>query len=244
MTANQTPNQTPNQTHDGMPISVEPHATLPGHPVSNRASVQSLQGAGDLFRRWWDVVRHPSVAAFDRQQVASSWSVVWLSLLPLALVDALGVVYVIYGPDAAAGYSSLPVGPKLHLPQTPLLPLAAGVGSIAQFIIFAGLLHLSARLFGGSGAFKTQAYLIALFWVPLMMVSDTIELIPGVGSVIGIGLRVYALGLCALALASAQRLSLGRAWAALLLPVACGLLLGLSALVFVWPHVQGLVPVK
>ncbi len=240
MTANQTPNQTP----DGMPVSGEPRATLPRHPLSNIASVQSLQGAGDLVRRWWDVVRHPSVAAFDRQQAASSWTAVWLSLLPLALVDALGVVYVIHGPDAATGYSSLPLGPKAHLPQTLLLPLAALVGSIAQFFIFAGLLHLSARLFGGRGAFKTQAYLIALFWVPLMLTSDTVELIPGVGSIVGVAIRVYALGLCALALASAQRLSLGRAWAALLVPIACGLLLGLSALVFVWPHVQGLVPVK
>jgi len=239
-----TANQTPNQTHDEMPISGEPHASLPRHPLSNTASVQSLQGAGDLVRRWWDVVRHPSVATFDRHQAAASWTVVWLSLLPLALVDALGVVYVIYGPDAAAGYSSLPIGPKAHLPQTPLLPLAAGAGSVAQFFIFAGLLHLSARLFGGRGAFKMQAYLIALFWVPLMVVSDAIELIPGMGSIIGVGLRIYALGLCALALASAQRLSLGRAWAALLVPVACGLLLGLGALVLVWPHVQGLVPVK
>jgi len=239
-----TANQTPNQTHDEMPVSVGPHASPPQHPVSNRAPVQSLQGAGDLVRRWWDVVRHPSRATFDRQLAAASWRVVWLSLLPLAIVEALGVAYVIYGPDAATGYSSLPLGPKLHLPQTPLLPLAAGAGSVAQFFIFAGLLQLSARLFGGRGAFKTQAYLIALFWVPLMLVSDTVELIPGVGSIVGVGLRVYALGLCALALASAQRLSLGRAWAALLVPVACGLLLGLSALVFVWPHVQGLVPVK
>jgi Yip1 domain len=239
-----TANRTPNQTHDELPISVGPHASLSQQPVSNRVTTQSLQGAGDLVRRWWDVVRHPNLATFDRQQAAASWRVVWLSLLPLAIVEALGVAYVIYGPDAAAGYSSLPLGPKLHLPQTPLLPLAAGVGNVAQFFIFAGLLHLSARLFGGSGAFKTQAYLIALFWVPLMVVSDTIELIPGVGSIIGVGLRIYALGLCALALASAQRLSLGRAWAALLVPVACGLLLGLGALVFVWPHVQGLVPIK
>jgi hypothetical protein len=46
--------------------------------------------------------------------------------------------------------------------QTPLLPLAALLGSVAQFLLFAGVLHLSARLFGGRGAFLTQAYLLAL----------------------------------------------------------------------------------
>jgi hypothetical protein len=222
-----TANHTPKPTQDEMPITAPP-----------------FQGIGDLVTRWWDVLRHPSVATFDRQQATANWAAVWLSLLPLGLVDALGVVYAIYGPDASAGYSSLPAGPKLHLPQTPLLPLAALVGSVAQFFIFVILLHLSARLFGGRGAFKTQAYLIALFWVPLMLVSDTIELIPTVGPFVGPLIRLYALSLCVVALASGQRLSLRRAWAALLATVAFGLLLGLATLVFVWPHVQGLVPIQ
>jgi hypothetical protein len=49
-------------------------------------------------------------------------------------------------------------------------------------------------------------------------------------------LRAYALGLCALALASAQRLSLARAWATLLVPVLAGLLLGLVALALLGPR--------
>ncbi len=237
-------NPKPNQTHDAQPIPAGLHGDSLEHPVSGRAGAPPIAAARNLARRWWEVVRHPSVATFDRQQAAASWTAVWLSLAPLAIVDALGVVYVIYGPDAATGYSSLPVGPKLHLPQTPLLPLAALVGSFAQFFVFAGLLYLSARLFGGRGSFKTQAYLIALFWVPLMLASDLVDLMPGVGSAVGALVRVYALVLCPLALASAHRLPLKHAWGALLLPVAGGLLLGVVALTLLWPHLQGLVPIK
>jgi hypothetical protein len=180
------------------------------------------------------------VRAFDAQRPAADWSTVWLGLLFLAVVDALGVAYVIYGPDAAAGYSSLPVGPKLRLPPTPLLPLAALAGSIAQFFIFSGLLYLSARLLRGHGSFKTQSYLLTLCWVPLLLLSDIIELIPPAGSYLGLAARLYALCLCPLALAAAHRFSLSRAWSALLLPVLGGLLLGLAALALVGPHLSEL----
>ena len=56
------------------------------------------------------VLRHPRVATFDRYREGASWRVIWLGLLPLAAVEALGVAYALYGPDAAAGYSSLPSG--------------------------------------------------------------------------------------------------------------------------------------
>jgi hypothetical protein len=189
----------------------------------------------DLLRRWWDVLWHPRAATFDRQRAAASWPDVWLGLLLLGIVEALGVAYLIYGPNADAGYSSLPVGPKLHLPRTPLLPLAALGGSIAQFFVFSGLLYLSARLLGGRGSFTTQSYLLALVWVPLLAVSDIAELIPGVGALLGMLVRAYALALCALALASAHHAPLRRAWMALLLPVAGGLLLGLVVLATLGP---------
>jgi hypothetical protein len=92
-------------------------------------------------------------------------------------------------------------------------------------------------MFGGRGDFKAQAYLIALFWAPLMIASDVVELVPlptvakTVAKTVALLLRVYALCLCALALASAHRLRLARAWAALLTPVVVGLLIGLVTLV-------------
>lgn len=142
-------------------------------------------------------------------------------------------MYTTFGPTAASGYSSLPIGPKLHLPQTPALPLAAFFGSIAQFFGFAGLLYLSARLFGGRGSFKVHAYLISLVWVPLLLASDLVELIPLpiAPQALALLIRLYALCLCAVALASAHNFWLARAWGALLAPVGAGLLIGAAVIV-------------
>lgn len=193
---------------------------------------------------WWQVVHSPSVATFDRQRPNASWRSVWLSLVPLAVVEALSVAYTVYRPDAAAGYSSLPVGPKLHLPPTPLLPLAALVGSPLQFLMFSGLLCLVAHLLGGWGDFKTQSYLMVLFWVPLMIASDLAEFVPVVGSFMGVLIRSYALVLCVPALAAANQLSTRRAIVALLLPVVFGLLLGIMVLSLLAPHLQGLLDIR
>lgn len=200
-------------------------------------------GLADLAGRWWEVMRRPGVDAFAQQRAAANWPTVWLGLFLLAVVEALGVAYVLYGPAHAAGYSSLPIGPKAHLPQTPLLPLAALFGSIAQFFVFAGLLHLSARLFGGNGVFRTQVYLLALGWVPLMALSDLIEVAPGVGSVgawLAVLLRLYTLCLCAFALAAAEHLSLLRAWGALVVLILAGLLVGLVTFALLGPHLTQL----
>lgn len=137
---------------------------------------------------------------------------------------------------------SLPLGPKVHWPQTLLLPLAALFGSVAQFFLFAGLLHLNVRLFGGRGGLLTQAYGLAPAWVPLMGLSDLAELIPGLGAWLGVLLLLYArsLSVNVIALAAAQRITLVRAWAALLIPVAAGLVLGAGLLALFWPLVARL----
>lgn len=210
-------------------------------PTPIPQTVRSWALESRLIGRWWAVVRHPGVRIFAQQEAMAAWRAVWMGLLLLALVEALGVAWVLYGPEYTAGYSSLPIGPKVHLPQTPLLPLAALVGSVAQFFGFAGLLHLSARLFGGRGPFLTQAYLLALGWVPLMGLADLIEALPTVGAWLAVLLRLYALGLCVCALAAAQRLTLMRAWAALLVPVLAGLVLGLVALALLDPLLARLV---
>lgn len=127
------------------------------------------------------------------------------------------------------------------MPQTPLLPLAALIGSVAQFFIFSGLLALSAHLVGGRGSFKTQVYLFALSWVPLMVVSDSLELIPTAGALPAVLLRVYTLYLCVLALASTYGLRMARAWTAFLVVVLAGLLLGVVTLVVVGPALVRLV---
>jgi hypothetical protein len=187
--------------------------------------------ARSLVGRWTAVLTRPSRRTFDEQQPTASWGTTWAGLAALALVEGASLYALLVSPAGAAGVSSLPVGPKLHLPHVPLaLALAAGFGSLAQFFLFSGLLWLSARRFGGRGAFLTQSYLIMLGWVPLMLLSDVASLFGSAGSVVGVLARLYALILLAPALASAHHLSLRRAWAALLVMVLAGLLLGVMVL--------------
>lgn len=138
-----------------------------GDPMTHQQALRTRALLAELLGRWWTVLRHPRVGAFERQLAAVSWQTVGFGLAVLAVLDALELVYVLYGPTYSADYSSLPIGPKAHFPQTPVLPLAALVGSVAQFLLLAGLLHLSARLFGGRGTLLTQAYGLALAWVRL-----------------------------------------------------------------------------
>lgn len=110
-----------------------------------------LRQTDELVQQWGMALVSPRVRTFDRLQASVRWTPVWLSLVLLALVEGLGMAAIIFGPNAAAGYSSLPFGPKLHLPPTLLLPIAAAGGSILQFLLFSALLFVSARLLGGKG---------------------------------------------------------------------------------------------
>jgi hypothetical protein len=195
-----------------------------------------------LVGRWLAVLLRPGVRTFEAQRPAARWATVWSSVAAQGIVEGAGVAALLLGPGAGEGVSSLPVGPKLHLPSAPLwLGLVAFAGSVAQFFLFSGLLFLSARRFGGHGSFLTQAYLIALFWVPLMVVSAATTPFGTAGSVVGVLARVYALILLGPALAAAHRLPLARAWMALLVVGLGGLLLGLVVLTVAGARLSGLV---
>jgi hypothetical protein len=183
--------------------------------------------ARDLLRRWLAVLLRPSIRTFAAQRPAASWSAVWASVAVQAVVEGIVVGFVFAGPAAAAGVSSLPVGPKLHL-HVPAweLALLASAGTFFEFFGFSGLLRLSARLYGGQGSWRMQSYLLALFWTPLMLLSGLAQLLGTAGSVVGLLARLYALWLLAPMLAAAHQISPGRAWAAVLTVVGAGLLLG------------------
>jgi hypothetical protein len=213
-----------------------------GQRAPSRRGVAGLALIRDLPRRWAAVLLHPSVRTFDAQRPAARWVAVWLSVAAQAVIEGAGTAMVLLGSGGSEGVSSLPLGPKLHLPHAPLaFGLAAFAGSFAQFFVFAWLLFHSARLVGGRGSFLEQTYLMALFWLPLMAVSTAAELFGVAGSVVGLLLRLYALYLLAPALAAAHKLPLTRAWVALLLVVLAGLTLGLAALAVIGGRLSALV---
>lgn len=189
----------------------------------------SLSGMLESPRQWAVVLLRPRVATFGALRSTASWRAVWWSVVAQALIEGAAVAWAVGGPGAGGGVSSLPIGPKLVLPREPLwLGLAGFAGTLVEFFLFAGLLYASARFFGGHGAFQTQAYLMALFWVPLMALSALAQSFGATGSVVGLVARVYALVLLAPMLAAAHEMTLGRAWLVLIITLTA---LGLVALV-------------
>jgi hypothetical protein len=201
-------------------------------PTSGIASLSAL--LRELPARWWAVLAHPRVRTFQRQRVAARWGPLWAGLAAQAAVQGAAVWLVLAGPAGSAGISSLPFGPKLRVAVAPpWLALAAFAGTFAQFFAFAALLWLSARRLGGQGRWLAHCWLLSLFWVPLMTLSALLELFGTPGSVAGLVARLYALALLGPMLAAAHTLSLWRAWAAVLVVVAAGLLLGVVVLLTV-----------
>ncbi len=111
------------------------------------------------------------------------------------------------------------------------IPAAVILGIIGAFISV-GLIHLAARLLQGEGTYNETFFLIAAVSAPFAIVTGAIQLISGllglipvVGAILAIilglaslALSIYVLVLNAMAVAAAHRFSLGKGFAAVLLP--------------------------
>jgi tetratricopeptide (TPR) repeat protein len=93
-----------------------------------------------------------------------------------------------------------------------------------SFIIGGGLQFLGARVFGGSGDFKSHIYLLALIQVPVTIIGGVVSLlanIPGlgfIGGLIGLGISIFALIITVRAIKAIHDLPTGRAVASMILP--------------------------
>ncbi len=93
-----------------------------------------------------------------------------------------------------------------------------------SFYLGVGIQYLGVRLFGGSGDFKSHAYLMALIQVPMTILSGVISLlalIPLIGFVAGLGglgLSIYTIILTVRAVKAAHNVTTGRAIAGIIVP--------------------------
>jgi hypothetical protein len=106
------------------------------------------------------------------------------------------------------------------------------IGVPLAFFIAMGILFVAAKIFGGTGSFLDQAYSFMLFSVPIGGVRAILGLIPILGGLAGFLLGIYSIVLAVFAMMASQRLSGGRAVAAVFLPLVIVLLLA-CAFIFV-----------
>ena len=199
---------------------------------------------------WKSVLFSPSVETFARfrEEADLTRAVIWIAISGLVSGIAQTVVMVTSG--GAAGNieklreilppelaSELPEAAAQAAPSigTALCSIPAGlVGGIIGVFIGVGLIHLVAKLLQGQGTYTETFFLYAAPAAPLAIVMGIIQLIGGVFNripVIGpifailVGLvsfvlGIYGLVLSAMAVAAAHRFSLGKGFAAVLLPSA------------------------
>ncbi len=92
-------------------------------------------------------------------------------------------------------------------------------GGIIGFYLGNALMYISAKLFGGTGTFGGQAYLVSLISVPVGILGGFVGFIPCLGSLVGLGLSIYSIVLNVRALKAAHNLTTGKAIGAIFLPL-------------------------
>ena len=193
-------------------------------------------GMGSIWQKWVNVTTRPGVASFAQELPTANWRDIWLSLIGLAILSAItGAIAAIYTGQTVTIPRADGTMTTVHVPAGAswitiiTVPLA--------FFIGVAILYVSARIFGGTGTFLGQSYAMALFYVPIQGVIAILGLLPFLGGLAAFVLGIYEIVLAVFAIAASQRLSIGRAVGAVLLPavivffVVCALLVFLAAII-------------
>jgi Yip1-like protein len=206
-------------------------------------------GFGNLFQKWLKVTTKPSVQSFAEEVPTANWGDVWISLLLLGVVTAIAgfIGASIAGSiDYSQYFSQLPPEQQRLFSSFLHAAPAASFGSIILvplgFFIGQAILFVSAKIFKGTGRFVDQSYAYALFYVPVSGVSAILGIIPVFGRIASALLGIYGIVLAVMSLAASQRLSIGRAIGAIILPAVviavliCGCIFAFVAIILSATH--------
>jgi hypothetical protein len=199
-------------------------------------------GINGLWQKFINVTTKPGAQSFTNELPTANWSDIWLALIGFGVVEAITGFISSFYTRVAFQAANTPVFSGLPADQQQALDrILSGAGSGAGafgaiiwvplgFFIGMGILFVSAKIFGGAGAFLQQAYAFMLYYVPINGLGAVLGLVPILGGFAGFLLWIYSIVLAVFAMMASQRLSGGRAVAAVLLPAAivallvCGIL--------------------
>lgn len=194
---------------------------------------------------WSNVLIHPGAEAMEeersRPQATLSTAIIWI-LVAAVVTGILGwlQIQMIFG----SGNQWMEMIEQMDLPpevateiqtmvDSGMLGMLAGGGGLLGiiltpifFLIGTGILHLIARMFGGSGDFGRFAYLSAAIQAPVEILSAVLSFVPVLGGCVSLALRIYSIVLLYFAIKVEYQLSDGRAIGTLLVPLV--LLMGLA----------------
>jgi hypothetical protein len=176
-----------------------------------------------LMLRSQRVLIAPSVQMFDLVRPSDSWADTIGAATSCGAV--VGMLYAVRRPWVHGPLAALAVG-----------ALGGLSASIVLVVTAACVVAGPARLLGGRGSVRAQAYLLALASGPLAVCATLASFVPVVSGAVSVVVSLYGFALAVMATSSAFRLPRGRAFAAVLLGVflvTLALLVALAALVLV-----------
>ncbi len=195
---------------------------------------------GAWVQTWLNVVTKPGEPAFEEERTRPyanlTTALIWVSMIAVitGLVSWVGSRIAVSqfqsmgGLEGILGQMGLPAETLEQLPEgMPFAGPVFGVGglimsilfSIVGFLLLAGVIQLSARLFGGTGNFSKFTFLLAAIFVPIALAASLVSLVPFLGGCVAAILWIYELVLAHFAARVEHKLSPGKAVMAVLLPL-------------------------
>ncbi len=198
---------------------------------------------GAMMQTWINVLTHPGEAVFQEErakpQATLANAIIWIIVA--------GVIAAIFAAIGAAVSGALGTGASLtqtiinqmDLPpearQEMMTALAArtagtGVGAFGAmcmtlfvvpiaFLLGSGIYFVLAKMFGGTGYFSEQTYLLATFSVPIIVINAVISVVPYLGGCVTFFISIYQLVLTYFAIKVSHNLSSGKAIMTILIPI-------------------------
>lgn len=198
---------------------------------------------GQIARGSIAVLRSPTVETFEEHEQASVGTAV-LYLAIAAVVNAIlgGLAFQLHAEERRKDAETLaelfrqgnvpseldPVAGALAAPSLTQSIVSGLISTIVGFFLYLAIVYVVGRAFGGSGRFAELAWDTAMFYVPLAIALQAVELLATGPWVCGVllvvfGLSVYMLYLTFQSIRAGMNLSAGRAGAAIVLILAVAL---------------------
>ena len=192
-----------------------------------------------VFQTWLNVLTHPNEETFvqegEKPDANLTTALIWIVIA--------GIVAAVFGYIGsslalnAQGPMMQQMIDQMDLPPEAKAELGAlfsggfmagmlGAASFASifitpifFLIGVGILHLIARMMGGTGEFGKYAYLVAVFQAPLTIVQAVVGLVPILGGCISLVATIYGFVLTYFATKVAHNLTSGKAIVVVIIPI-------------------------
>lgn len=188
-----------------------------------------------MLQTWWRTLSNPAITLKKEAKSGQKLEAGIMAFLIAAVVSAsliflLGSIWALLG-GVAAIFALI------------VMSAQVAVGVMFLSFIYAGIIHLCAKVDKGKGAFHKFYYLTSTFMAPLIVISSFVVFVPLFGPVFSVLLLLYGLYLTVIALRALHGFTMFRAVMVLLMPAAVCLvvmlgLLFLALLLFAsrWPR--------